>query len=164
MENFNFCAVIPPLRPCHLSLLPPFSPCHLTTFMHLSHLTSSLLSYLSQLTTLRTTNRSLQNSNILPLVRQGKHVWLIVGQLFMKPGRWDAPLALLDLAEAIIITRSKISYSLIEPSTTSLYTSLRLRIPFGKQPAVTKFVFSPQISAYRKSYNSQHVLIRLIKE
>ena len=25
-------------------------------------------------------------------------------------------------------------------------------------------VFSPQISAYRKSYNSQHVLIRLIKE
>ena len=25
-------------------------------------------------------------------------------------------------------------------------------------------VFSPQISAYRKSYNSQHVLIRLIEE
>ena len=74
MENFNFCAVIQPLRPCHLTILPPFSPCHLTTFIHFSHLTSSLLSYLSQLTTLPTTNRPLQNSNILPLGRQGKHV------------------------------------------------------------------------------------------
>ena len=115
MENFNFCAVIQPLRPCHLTILPPFSPCHLTTFIHFSHLTSSLLSYLSQLTTLPTTNRPLQNSNILRLGRQGKHVWLIVGQLFMKPGRWDAPLALLDLAEAISITRSKISTVWLNP-------------------------------------------------
>ena len=35
----------------------------------------------------------------------------------MKAGWWDAPLALRDLAEAISITRSKISYSLVEPQS-----------------------------------------------
>ena len=44
-------------------------------------------------------NRSLQNSKVLPLVRQGKH----------------APLALEDLTQAMSITRSMNSYSLIEP-------------------------------------------------
>ena len=83
--------------------------------MDLSHLPSSILSYPSQLTTLPTTNRSLQNSNALPMGGHGKHVWLMVRQLLMKAGRWDAPLALRGLTEAISITRSKISYRLIEP-------------------------------------------------
>ena len=86
---------------CYLTTLPLFSTCHLTTLTHLFHLPSSVLSHLSQLTTHPTTNRSLQNSNVSPLGRQGKHVWLIVRQLFMEVGWWDVPLALWDLAEAI---------------------------------------------------------------
>ena len=103
---------LPPLRPCHFTILPPFLPCYLTIFMHLSHLPSSLLSYFFQLTTLPTTNRSLQNSNVLLLGRQGKHVWLIIR---WETCWWDALLALWDLAKAINITRRKISYSLIVP-------------------------------------------------
>ena len=74
--------------------------------MHLSDLPSSLLSYLSQHTILPT-NRSLQNSNVLPPGREGKHCG-------MANSHAAAPLALWDLAEAISITRSKISYSLIK--------------------------------------------------
>ena len=40
-----------------------------------------------QLTPLPTTNRHLQNSNLLSLSRQGKHMWLIVRQPLMKAGR-----------------------------------------------------------------------------
>ena len=98
---------------CYLTVLPLFPPCHLTTtFTHLlhlpsllpsplSHLPSSVLSHLSQLTTLPTTNRSLQNRNVPPPGKHGKHVWLIVRQLFMKAGWWDPPLAFRDLAEAV---------------------------------------------------------------
>ena len=42
-------------------------------------------------------------------------MWLIVRQQPKKAGWWDAPFTLRDLAEAISITRSKVSYSLIEP-------------------------------------------------
>ena len=71
--------VPPDYSPTFPTLLPhsthtPFPPCHLTPLIHLSHLTSSLLSYLSQLTSLPTTDRHLQNSNVLLLGRQGKHV------------------------------------------------------------------------------------------
>ena len=64
------------------TILPPFASCQhppLFTWLpsHFFHLHGSLLSYLSQLTTLPTTNRSLQNRNVLPIGRQGKHVWLI---------------------------------------------------------------------------------------
>ena len=45
-----------------------------------------------------------QNTNVLPLGRQGKYVWLIVRHLLMKAGWWDAPLALQDLAEVISMT------------------------------------------------------------
>ena len=63
---------LPPLWPCYLTILSPFPLCHLTTLIHLSNLHTSLLSHLSQLTTLPTTNRSIQNSNVLPLGRQDK--------------------------------------------------------------------------------------------
>ena len=82
----------------------PFPPYHFTPVIHLSHLPNSLLSHLSQLTSLPTTNRHLQNSNLLSLSRQGKHMWLIVRQPLMKAGWWDAPLALWDLTETISIT------------------------------------------------------------
>ena len=70
---------------CYLTILPVFLPCQLTTITHLFHLPSSLLSPLpllpssvhsqpSQLTILPMTNRSLQNSNVPPLGRQGKHM------------------------------------------------------------------------------------------
>ena len=95
-----------PLWLCHLILLPPFPPCHLTPLVHLSHLPSSLLSHLSQLTSLPTTNKSLKNSNVLSLGRQGKHVWLIVRKLLMKAGCWDALLTHRDLAEAISLSYS----------------------------------------------------------
>ena len=105
LPPFPNCHLItfPPLRPWHLTILPPFPRCHFTPFMHLSHLPSSLLSHLSQLTSLPTTNRYLQNSNVLSLGRQGKHMWLIVRQPLMKAGWWDAPRALRDLAEAVNI-------------------------------------------------------------
>ena len=118
---FPIFPILPPhYRPIFPNLPPhilsPFPACHLTTLLHFSHLPSSLLPYLSQLTTIPKTNRSLQNSNFLPLGRQGKQVWLIARQLLMKAGCWwDAPLTLRDLAKVIIITRSKISYSLIKP-------------------------------------------------
>ena len=69
LPPFSNCNLItfPPLRPCHLTILPPFPPCHLTPFTQFSHLPSSLLSYLSQLTSLSTTNRHLQISNVLSL-------------------------------------------------------------------------------------------------
>ena len=104
LPPFPNCHLItfPPLRLCHLTILAPFPPCYLTPLIHLSHLPSSQLSYLSQLTSLPTTNRYLQNSNLLSLGRQDKQVWLIVRQPLMKAGWWDAPLALCDLAEAII--------------------------------------------------------------
>ena len=41
-------------------------------------------------------------------------MWLIVRQQPMKAGWWDAPLMIQDLAEAISITRNRISYSLIK--------------------------------------------------
>ena len=74
---------------------PTFPPCHLTTLTHifhlsssipssLSHLPSSPLYHFSQLSTLPTTNRSLQNSNALPVDRQGKHVRLIVSNCSWK--------------------------------------------------------------------------------
>ena len=117
------------LPPCHLTTLPPFPTCHLTTLMHLSHISSSLLSCLSQLTTLPTTNRSLKNSNVLPLGRQGKHIRLIVRQLLMKAGWWNAPLVL-----PTGFSQSNQHHQKWDPlwfdrnSTFSLYTSLRLRI------------------------------------
>ena len=37
--------------------------------------------------------------------RQGKHTWLLVRQLIITAGWWDAPLALWDLAKAISITK-----------------------------------------------------------
>ena len=99
-----------PLFPnCHLTtfhriILPPFPPCHLTPLIHLSHLPSSILPHLSQLTSLVTTNWSLQNSMVFLLGRQVKHVWLIVRQQIMKGGWWDAPFKLQDLAEVISMT------------------------------------------------------------
>ena len=50
----------------------------------------------------------------LPLGRQGYYTWLVVRQLPMKAGWWDASLTLWDLAEAISITRSTISHSFIQ--------------------------------------------------
>ena len=79
----------PSLRLCHLTILAAFPPYHLTPLINLSHLLSSLLSHVSQLTFLSTTNKPLQNSNVLPLGRQGKHVWLIIRQPFMKIDWWD---------------------------------------------------------------------------
>ena len=79
----------PSLRLCHLTILAAFPPYHLTPLINLSHLLSSLLSDVSQLTFLSTTNKPLQNSNVLPLGRQGKHVWLIIRQPFMKIDWWD---------------------------------------------------------------------------
>ena len=95
---------------------PQYSPIFPTVLPHYPH-TPFPLSQLTTfpLTILSTTNRSLQNSNVLPIDRQGKHVRLIVRQLPMKAGWREASVALRDLAEAISITRSKISYSLIEP-------------------------------------------------
>ena len=66
--------------PSQLMALPPFPP-------HLSPMT----------------NKSLQNSNVLSLGREGKHVWLTVRQPLMKAGWWDPLLALQDLAETISI-------------------------------------------------------------
>ena len=78
--------------PSHLSQLATSLPSHLSDLATSlpSHLPYSLPSCLSQLTTFPTTNRSLQN-NVLPLGRQGKHVWLILRQVTMKAGWWDAP-------------------------------------------------------------------------
>ena len=106
--------------PHHFIILPPFSFCHLTPLTQLSHLTTSLQSYTfppSQLTILPSfpahplakTNRNLQNSNLLPLRKQGKHVslmarWSLIMADGCSAGWWDAPLELWDLAEAISIT------------------------------------------------------------
>ena len=107
-RNLSPChfTTLPPFPPCHLTTLSPFQTCHslpsnfsdlaISLSSHLSHLASLLTSHLShppnslpsalfQLTTLLATNRSFQN-NILPLGRQGKHVWLIVRQPLMKAG------------------------------------------------------------------------------
>ena len=88
VSPFPNCHLItfPPLRPCHLTIFPP---CQLTLLIHFSHFPGSLLSYLSQLTSLPTANIHLQNSNVLSLGRQGKHVWLIVRQWLMKGVWWD---------------------------------------------------------------------------
>ena len=103
-----------PLQPCHLIIVPPFLHDHLTTLPSFppSQLTTlppfppPQLTTLPpfQLTTLPTINRSLRNNNVLPLSRQGKHVWLIIWQLLMKAGWWEVPLALQDLAKAISST------------------------------------------------------------
>ena len=42
------------------------------------------------------------------LVQQSKHVWLIVRQMIMTSGWWDAPIALWDLARAISITTFRV--------------------------------------------------------
>ena len=64
----------------------PFPPYHFTPVIHLSHLPSSLLSHLSQLISLPTTNRHLQNNNLLPLSKQGKRVSPVVRWPLMKAG------------------------------------------------------------------------------
>ena len=94
----------PPIRVRHLTILPPILPCHLTPLIHISHLPSSLLSHLCQLTSLPTTNKFHQDSNILSLGRQGTHVWLIVRQPLMKAGWWDAPLAWPHSAVFIVVS------------------------------------------------------------
>ena len=85
----NQLTILPPFQ---LTTLPPFQPLQLITLPHLPP---------SQFTTLQTTNRLFQNSNVVPLVRQGKHEWLIARQLPMKPGWWDPLLAPPDLAQTI---------------------------------------------------------------
>ena len=50
------------------------------------------------------TNRSLQNCNVIPPGRQGKHMWPKVRQPPMKADWWYAPLMLRDLAEATRMT------------------------------------------------------------
>ena len=65
-----------PLQPYHLIILPPSPTCHLAPVIHLFHLSNSLLNHLSQFTCLPTTNRHLQNSNLLsvffkPLMKPG---------------------------------------------------------------------------------------------
>ena len=53
-------------------------------------------------TTISPTKRGHRTQGLIRLLdRQGKHMWLIVMQLPMKTGWWDAPLALWDLAERI---------------------------------------------------------------
>ena len=48
--------------------------------------------------------RAVEHKDLTHLLgRQGKHVWLIFRHLPMRPGWWDAPLALRDLAEAICV-------------------------------------------------------------
>ena len=69
--------------PSNLSNLPAWLSCHLShlpTFLPycLSHLPCSLPSHLSQISTFPATKRSLYN-DILPLGREGKHVWPIFG-------------------------------------------------------------------------------------
>ena len=123
----------PKLPPCYIPISPtvpphyspslpnlspysthtPFPPCHSTPVIHLSHLPNSLLSHLSQLTYLPTTNRYLQNRNLLSLSKQGKHVSLIVRRPLMKAGWWDAPFAPWDLSEAISITED-IQYQILK--------------------------------------------------
>ena len=100
---------LPPFLNFHLTTFPPhYSPNFLTLPPHSIHTPSppSQLTTLplSQLTSLSMTNKPLQNSNVLSLVRQGKHVWLIVRQALMKAGWWDAPLVLWDLTESISMT------------------------------------------------------------
>ena len=95
----HYSPTFPTLPPHPTRILLPL--CHLTPLIQPSHLPSSLLSYLSQLTSLPTTNIHLQNSNVLSLGRQGKHVWLIFRQPLMKAGWWDASLTLRGLAEAV---------------------------------------------------------------
>ena len=95
----------PPLGPFHLTILPPFPPCYFTPLTRLSHLLRSLLSYISQLPSVPTTNRHLQNSNVLSLGKPGKHVWLIVRQPHIKADWLDAPLVLQNLAEGISLSK-----------------------------------------------------------
>ena len=64
------------------------------------------------------------------LGEQGKHVSLVVRQLPMKAGWWDAPLMLWELAVAISMTTSKISYSLIKAQVLPWNTYLQLQIPY----------------------------------
>ena len=82
----NYSPTLPSLSP--RSAHTRFPPCCFTPVIYLSDLPGSRLSHLSQLTSLPTTNRHLQNSNLLSLSRQGKHMWLIVRRPLMKAGWW----------------------------------------------------------------------------
>ena len=99
----HYSPTLPNLSPHSTHTL--FPPCHFTSVIHLFHLPSSPLSHLSQLTSLPTTNRHFQTSNLLSLSRQSKGVWMVVRRLLMRAGWWDAPLAFRDLVETINITQ-----------------------------------------------------------
>ena len=67
---------------------------------------------------------------------QDKHVWLVVKQVPMRAGWWDAPLVLLELAVAISIPTIKISYSLIEAKPRSSNTSQQLKTPYTRSSLI----------------------------
>ena len=86
-----YLTILSPFPPSQFTTLTPFPPSQFTT---LPLFPPSQLTIL-QLTILPTTNRSLQDSNVLPLSK----VWLIVRQLPMTTGWWDHLLAPKDFAK-----------------------------------------------------------------
>ena len=120
--------------------------------------------------TILPTTKSINRATISPIIRgywtqgltylldgQGRHVWLIVSQLPLKVGCWDAPLALLDLAMSNLdkqhspTATSKISHCL---QPTSNYKVKNIFLPATTDSTHPPYLTSkvhPFLTACRRS-------------